>query len=172
MRKNVLEVLYHKANFGRAGISPAAGVAETLSFLSVCFSVCLSVTLLNVSGCAPDFAMKALEYRNEFDAIGYGKVCSCAPVLNFLRLLPIVDISKCRSPTKRQKLGVSPPEDDRINRSKRNFAGKRTPWVCYSTSYLALIGKRRSVQERPKVSKFAENCGFWPQGADTMNTFR
>ena len=36
-----------------------------------CLSVCLSVTLLNVRVCAPDFAMKALEYRNDFDAVGY-----------------------------------------------------------------------------------------------------
>jgi len=38
----------------------------SLSFLSVC----LSVTLLNVRDCAPDFAMKALEYRNDFDTVG------------------------------------------------------------------------------------------------------
>jgi len=38
--------------------------------LHVCLSVCLSVTLLNVRVCAPDFAMKALEYRNDFDAVG------------------------------------------------------------------------------------------------------
>jgi len=37
--------------------------------------------------------MKALEYRNDFDAVGEGKVCSCA-VLNFLRLLPIGDTTK------------------------------------------------------------------------------
>ena len=46
------------------------GLPKTLSFLSVCLSVCLSVTLLNVRVCAPDFAMKALEYRNDFDAVG------------------------------------------------------------------------------------------------------
>ena len=62
----MLEVLYHHAKFSGAGISPAAGVAKTLSFLSVC----LSVTLLNVRGCAPDFAMKALEYINKFYAVG------------------------------------------------------------------------------------------------------
>ena len=63
--------LYHRAKFGGARISPAAGVAKTLSFcLSVCLFVCLFVTLLNVRDCAPDFAMKALEYRNEFDAVG------------------------------------------------------------------------------------------------------
>ena len=65
-----------------------------------------------------------------------------------------------------------PTEGDRINRSIRNLAHKRIPWVCYSTPHLALIVKRGSVQERPKVSKFAQNCGFWPPGADTMNTFR
>jgi len=36
----------------------------------VCLSVCLSVTLLNVRVYAPDFAMKTLEYINDFDAIG------------------------------------------------------------------------------------------------------
>ena len=33
-------------------------------------SVCLSDTLLNVRDCAPDFAMKTSEYRNDFDAVG------------------------------------------------------------------------------------------------------
>ena len=33
-----------------------------------CLSVCLFVTLWNVRVCAPDFAMKALENRNDFDA--------------------------------------------------------------------------------------------------------
>jgi len=70
--KNVLEVLYHHAKFGRARISPAAGAAKNVEFfcLSVCLSVCLFVTLLNVRVCAPDFAMKALEYRNDFDTVG------------------------------------------------------------------------------------------------------
>jgi len=31
---------------------------------------CLSVTLLNVRVSAPDFTMKTLEYRNDFDAVG------------------------------------------------------------------------------------------------------
>ena len=66
----MLEVLYDHAMFGGARISPAAGVAKSVEFFSVCLSVCLSVTLLNVRVCAPDFAMKALEYRNDFDAIG------------------------------------------------------------------------------------------------------
>jgi len=59
----VLEVLYHHAKFGWARISPAAGAAKNVEFF------CLSVTLLNVRLCAPDFAMKALEYRNNFDAV-------------------------------------------------------------------------------------------------------
>ena len=62
----MLEVLYHHAKFDGARISPAAGVAKNVEFF---LSVCLSVTLLNVRVCAPDFAMKALEYRNDFDAV-------------------------------------------------------------------------------------------------------
>ena len=66
----MLEVLYHHARFGGARISPAAGAAENVEFF-VCF-VCLSlfVTILNVRDYAPDFAMKELEYRNDFDAVG------------------------------------------------------------------------------------------------------
>jgi len=70
----VLEVLYRHAKFGGARInSSAAGAAKNVEFfvrLSVCLFVCLFVTLLNVRDCAPDFAMKALEYRNDFDAVG------------------------------------------------------------------------------------------------------
>jgi len=51
---------------------------------------------------------------------------------------------------KRQKWGFSPTEGDRINRSRRNFALKRIPWVCYSKPHLALIGQIGSVQEPPK----------------------
>jgi len=64
----VLEVLYHQAKFGGARISPAAGAAKNVEFLSL--SVCLFVTLLNVRDCAPNVAMKVLEYRNDFDAVG------------------------------------------------------------------------------------------------------
>jgi len=56
----VLLVLYHLAEFAGALISAAAEAAKNLEFLSVCLSVSLSVTLLNVRGFAPDFAMKAL----------------------------------------------------------------------------------------------------------------
>jgi len=64
----VLEVLYHHAKFDGAQISPAAGAAKNVEFF--CLSVCLSVTLLNVRDCAPDFVMKALEYRNDFYTVG------------------------------------------------------------------------------------------------------
>ena len=97
----MLEVLYHLAKFGGARISPATGVAINVEFF-VC--VCLFVTLLNVRDCAPDFAMKALEYRNDFDAVGKGKVCGCAPVFNYVRLLPISDNTKYRS-RKAAKIG-------------------------------------------------------------------
>ena len=50
-------------------MSPAAGAAKNVEFF-VCLFVCLFVTLLNVRDCAPDFAMKTLEYRNDFDTVG------------------------------------------------------------------------------------------------------
>ena len=51
------------------GFHPPPGWPKTLSFF-VCLFVSLFVTLLNVRDCAPDFAMKALEYRNDFDTVG------------------------------------------------------------------------------------------------------
>ena len=46
---------------------------------------------------------------------------------------------------KRKNWGFSPTEGDRINRSRRNLARKRIPWVYYSTPHFALIGRRGSV---------------------------
>ena len=86
----MLEVLYHHAKFGRARISPAAGAAK-----NVCLSVCHAFERQRL--CA-HFAMKALKYRNDFDTVGKEKVCCCASVFNFVRLLPIGDTTKCRSP--------------------------------------------------------------------------
>jgi len=51
------------------GFHPPPGWVKTLSFF-VCLFVCLFVTLLNVRDCAPDVAMKALEYRNDSDTVG------------------------------------------------------------------------------------------------------
>ena len=50
----MLEVLYHHAKFGGARISPAAGAAKNIEFLSICLSVCLSVCL---------FVRDAFEYQ-------------------------------------------------------------------------------------------------------------
>ena len=58
-------LLYHRAKFGGPRVSPAAGVAKNVEFF-----VCLSITLLNIRDCAPHFATKVLEYRNDFDAVG------------------------------------------------------------------------------------------------------
>jgi len=66
----VLEVLYHRAKFGGARISPAAGVAKNVEFfVFVCLFVCLSVRHAFERQCAPNFAIKALEYRNDFDVV-------------------------------------------------------------------------------------------------------
>ena len=57
---------------------------------------------------------------------------------------------------KRQKFVVffvSPPQGDKIKRSKRILMRKRALWVNYSTPDLALIGKRGSVQEPPNVKR-------------------
>ena len=50
---------------GGARISPDAGAAKNVRFF-----VCLFVALLGARVREPDFAMKALAYRNDFDAVG------------------------------------------------------------------------------------------------------
>ena len=70
--------------------------------------------------------------------------------------------------------GFSPPEGDRINRSRRSLARKRRPWVCSSTPNLALIGlsvKGWVGTSAPEMSKFAQNCGFLSLGGNTINGF-
>jgi len=46
-------------------------VAKNVQFF-VCLSDCFFVTLLSVRDCAPDFAIEALAYRNDFDALDRG----------------------------------------------------------------------------------------------------
>jgi len=48
-----------------------------------CLSVCFSVILLNVKDREREIAVKPLEPVNDFNTVGYGKVCSCAPEFNF-----------------------------------------------------------------------------------------
>ena len=68
----MLGVPYHHVKFRGARISGATGAEKNAEFfvcLSVYLLVCLFVTLLNVRVCASDFAMNALEHRNDFDAV-------------------------------------------------------------------------------------------------------
>jgi len=47
-------------------------------------STFLSVTLLNDKLCECHFAINTLEFGNDLSIIGYGNVCRCAPVFNFV----------------------------------------------------------------------------------------
>jgi len=49
--------------------------------------LCLSVTLLNGKDCEHEIAIKQYKVRNDFDTVGLGKVCSCAPLFNFVFVL-------------------------------------------------------------------------------------
>ena len=92
-----------------------------------------------------------------------------------LRLLPIGDNTKCRSPKNSKNCGFSPTEGDRINRSRRNLVRKRIPWLCYyaiAHHIWPSSVKGGRYRSPPKMSKFAQSSGFWPPVAETMNTFR
>ena len=62
----MLEVIYHHAKFGGARISPAAGVAKNVEFLSVCLFV--RHAFERQSLCAR-FRHEGVGERNDFDAI-------------------------------------------------------------------------------------------------------
>jgi len=60
---------------------------------------CVSVTLVNDGLLdnriyAHNFASNESEYRNNFDTVTYGKVCSCEHAFNFLQMLLIGDTTK------------------------------------------------------------------------------
>jgi len=72
-RKNMLEILYHHAEFGGPQISHAATATKTLSFF-LCLFVrhACDVALVKDGICVRDFALKTLEHRNSFDTVGSG----------------------------------------------------------------------------------------------------
>jgi len=117
-------------------------------FLSVCLSVCLS--LFWTSEIVRQISLWVRWITETIlmplDRGRFVVVHPCSTLSDCCQLATTLNakVQKC------QKLGFSPTEGDRINRSRRNLARKRIPWVCYSTPHLALIGKRGSVQEPPK----------------------
>ena len=128
--------------------------------LTVSSFVCLSVrhAFERHTLCAR-FRHEGVAVQKRFRYRWIGKVCICAPVLNFLRLMPIGDITKCRSPKNGKNWGFSQPQDD-INRSRRSFTGKDIPCVCYSMPNLALIDKRGLVPEPPKCQNLPKIVVF------------
>jgi len=54
--------------------SMSSFTVQSLVGLFVC--ICLSVMLANVRDCVHDFAVRALDYKNVFDSVGQGKVCT------------------------------------------------------------------------------------------------
>jgi len=63
----VLEVLYHRVKFHGVRISPTAGRKNVEFLLFVCLFVRHAFERQTL---CTQFAMKALEHRNDFDAVG------------------------------------------------------------------------------------------------------
>jgi len=86
----VLEVVYHHAIASLVGLGfhQPPGWPKTLSFFLFVRHAFKRERL-----CAR-LCMKALEYKNDFDAAGHGNIYFCATEFNFLRLLPTGNITK------------------------------------------------------------------------------
>ena len=168
----MLEVVYHHAKFSLVRISPTAGAAKNAEFRLFVYP---SITLVNVRVVRTISPRRRWSTETTLTPLDRGRfvvVHSCSTLSDCCQLATPLN-AEVQNMAKYGKIGAfSPPEDDRINLSRRNLARKRRPWVCYSTPNLALIGKRGAIQEPPKMSKFVQNCGFCPLEADTMNTFR
>ena len=128
----MLEVFYHRANFGwGSDFTRRRAAKKRWVFLSVCLSVC-----------SPRFWMSEIvrpispwrRWSTEAIMIALDKgrfALVYAPMLNFFILLPTSDITKCRSPKNGKIWGFSPLQGDRINAFKWNLMCKRRSWVCW-----------------------------------------
>jgi len=151
-------------SFVGLGYHPPLGQPKRLSFfcLSVSLSVCSSrfwTSEIVVRPISPWRRWSTETIVIPLDRGRFVVVHPCSTV-NFLRLLPIGNTTKCWSPKNCKNWSFPHPQDDRINWSRRNFTGKRISWVCYRTPYLALIGKRGSVQESPKCQNLPKIVVF------------
>jgi len=157
-------------------ISPAIGVAKNVEFfcLSVCLFVCPSRFWMSefVHPILPRRRWSTETILMPIDRGRFVVVHPCSTFWDWCQLATSLNAAVPKTAKISKNWGFLPSQDDRIKRLRRNFAGRRVPRVCYSSPNLALIGKRGLVQEPPKMSKFAQNCGFWPPEADTTNTFR
>ena len=129
------------------GFHHPPGRPKTLSFLSVCLFVRHAFESQRL--CARFCHEGAVHKRFSCRWIGEGLQLSTRVQLSQTATAANWRHHEMPKSTKRQKLGFSPTEGDRINRSRRNLAGMRILWVCSSTPNLTLIGKRGSVQESP-----------------------
>ena len=145
----MLEVLYYHA--------PLLGWRKTLSFLFVRHA----------------FERQSLFAQFGHEGVGVQKYMILIPLDRgrFVVVQSCSNFSDCRQLStslnaefqKKAKICcffVSPPEGDKIKRSRRILTRKRALWVNYSTPDLALIGKRGSVQEPPNVKGLPKTVVF------------
>jgi len=137
------------------------GVQKRWVFLSVsvCSFVCLSVhhAFWTSRVCEPDFAMKALAYRNDFVANGWFVVEHLSSTFSDCCQLAIPLNAQVQKTAK--IVFILPPQDDRINRSRRNLPCKHVvPWIHHSTPNLTIICKRCCVHNNVIFINENKNC--------------
>jgi len=120
-------------------------------FLSVCLFVCPSRSWTSefVRPISPWKCWSTETILMPLDRGRFVVVHQCSTFWDWWQLATSL-FTKCWSPKNGKNWGFSPPQNDRINRSRQNFAGRHVPWVCYSSPNLAFIGKRGSLQEPQK----------------------
>jgi len=112
--------------FGGARISGATGAEKNVEFfvcLSVYLLVCLFVTLLNISVCAPDFAMNALGAQKRFRCRWIGEFL-CVHQCSTLKVSKNVSVSAL------QGLGLVSDQKPNVSISSRSrkLRSRLHPW--------------------------------------------
>jgi len=141
------------------GFYPPPGRRKTLSFF-VCpsrfFCHALCVTLVTSRFWTPEFVRPISPWRRWSTEImilmplDRGRFVVVHPCSTFLDCRQL-STSLNAEVQKTAKIGFfSPPESDRINRSRQILTRKRVLWVGCNTPDVAIIGNRGSVQEPPK----------------------
>ena len=141
------------------GFHTPPGPPKTLSFLSVCLLVCPSCFWMSeiVHLITPWRHWSTERILIPLDS---GRFVVVHPCSTFSDCCQLATPLNAEVPKTAKNWGFPPTEGDRINRSRRNLAIKRTPSVSYSTPNLALIGKRGLVQEPQKCQNLPKIVVF------------
>jgi len=120
----VLEVVYHHAKFSLVRISPTAGAAKNAEFRLFVYP---SITLVNVRVVRTISPRRRWSTETTLTPLDRGRFVVVHSCSTFSDCRQLATPQNAEFQNNGKIWGFSPPESDRINRSRRNVARKRIP---------------------------------------------